>query len=263
MPSVGRTGVARRGPVELPYEVAGAGAGRLVFGHGLATSGAGVTTWLAPVVDAGWQVAAFDHRGHGGATPVTDPAALAPTELGADVLAVLDELAWPAAWLAGGSMGAATAMVAATLAPERVEGLVLVGPAFGRTPHHGIAAFAPVAAAYATGDRAAGEAAWRALVAPLDPSDELVDAQLAEHRRVPVAALACALDTIPRWALGDRVDALATLEVPVAIVAWEGDPIHPMAVAEELAAACPAATLHRVAADADLAALVVEVLGAR
>jgi pimeloyl-ACP methyl ester carboxylesterase len=72
----------------------------------------------------GYRVVAYDARGHGdsGWSPEGDYAL--PTH-GRDLGAVLDTLGRPAA-LVGASMGGISALIAASEAPERVRGLVLV-----------------------------------------------------------------------------------------------------------------------------------------
>lgn len=97
----------------------------------LCVPGMGETTaafrHLVPgLVAAGFRVASMDLRGHGASSTTfstfDDPAAAG------DVLAVLDSLGADSATLVGSSMGAAAAVLAAARAPERVSGLVLIGP---------------------------------------------------------------------------------------------------------------------------------------
>jgi pimeloyl-ACP methyl ester carboxylesterase len=58
--------------------------------------------------------------------------------------------------------------------------------------------------------------------------------------------LASLLSTVPRWCLGSQLDALPAFNRPVVVVAWEGDPVHPMSVAEEIATLAPSARLIRL-----------------
>ena len=86
----------------------------------------GAYRFLAPALrEAGYRVAATDLRGHGDSdntfTAYGDP------ETAGDILALIEELGGPAV-VVGNSMGAGAAALAAALAPERITGLVLVGP---------------------------------------------------------------------------------------------------------------------------------------
>ena len=99
----------------------------VVFLHGIAAS---LYTWrhqLEPVLHAGYRVVAYDNRGFGFSDRPDsgyDNAAYA-----ALLVALLDSLDIPDAVLVGHSMGGAVAAELALLAPARVRGLVLIGPA--------------------------------------------------------------------------------------------------------------------------------------
>jgi pimeloyl-ACP methyl ester carboxylesterase len=70
----------------------------------------------------------YDARGHGRSEATLDPADGHWGELGRDMLALADAFEAERAVLGGLSMGCATALHAAALAPGRVEALVLVAP---------------------------------------------------------------------------------------------------------------------------------------
>lgn len=99
----------------------------VVFVHGL---GASIYSWraiLQPVVDAGHRVVAFDNRGFGfSERPDSGYSNAAYTRL---LVALLDSLGIADAVLVGHSMGGAIAGQVAIDHPERVRGLVLIGPA--------------------------------------------------------------------------------------------------------------------------------------
>jgi len=88
--------------------------------------------FLAPALtEAGYRVVAMDLRGHGDSdasfSSYDDVAA------GSDVVALLEEERAPAV-VVGNSMGAGAAVLAAADAPERVAGLVLIGPFVRQVP---------------------------------------------------------------------------------------------------------------------------------
>ena len=91
-----------------------------------------VYRFLCPVLlDAGYRVAAMDLRGHGDSDATFD--AYDDVAAGSDVLALIAALGEPAV-VVGNSMGAGAAAWAAAEAPERVAGLVLIGPFVRQVP---------------------------------------------------------------------------------------------------------------------------------
>ena len=81
---------------------------------------------LAPALrEAGYRVASTDLRGHGDSDNTFTT--YGDVETAGDILALIEELGGQAV-VVGNSMGAGAAALAAALAPERITGLVLVGP---------------------------------------------------------------------------------------------------------------------------------------
>jgi pimeloyl-ACP methyl ester carboxylesterase len=82
---------------------------------------------VAPrLVDAGFRALALDLRGHGDSG--AGFARFDPEAVAGDVLALLDHVGVRSAVLVGNSAAAGSAVWAALAAPERVDGLALVGP---------------------------------------------------------------------------------------------------------------------------------------
>ncbi|MEV0278095.1 alpha/beta hydrolase [Streptomyces sp. NPDC050610] len=106
----------------LPYDEAGRGRA-VVLLHARPTDRTMWAAHLPLLADAGVRAIALDLPGHGDARVPADREA-APW---ADVLDTLDYLGADRFVLAGNSLGALTALQAAVTAPERVEGLVLIG----------------------------------------------------------------------------------------------------------------------------------------
>jgi len=75
------------------------------------------------------RVVTFDGRGNGKSDRPEEPAAYAEEEYAADALAVLDATETAQAFVVGYSMGAQRALLLAADHPERVEGVVFIGPA--------------------------------------------------------------------------------------------------------------------------------------
>jgi pimeloyl-ACP methyl ester carboxylesterase len=86
----------------------------------------GAYRFLAPALrEAGYRVASTDLRGHGDSDNTFTT--YGDVETAGDILALIEELGGQAV-VVGNSMGAGAAALAAALAPERITGLVLVGP---------------------------------------------------------------------------------------------------------------------------------------
>ena len=102
-----------------------------VWGHGLTSSRASEDA--LPMID--WaevrrdtDLVRYDTRGHGESALVGELASYGWDQLAIDQLALWDHLGIDRAVVGGASMGAATALHVAVLAPERVAALVLVVP---------------------------------------------------------------------------------------------------------------------------------------
>lgn len=211
----------------------------MLFAHALTGVGTAAGPFLGPLVEDGWTIVAPDQRGHGRSTPVTDSELLSLDLCANDVLAVMDELGWDRAWLTGGSMGCAPVMAAAVSAPHRVEGLMLLAPAFGRERNAGHEDFAEIADAFGEGGFEAGAAAWERRLRARGAGDALIVQQRQQLAQHDVASLACFLRTVTAWTLPETLDRLSELEVPVIVVSWDGDDVHPRALAEEIAQLAP------------------------
>jgi pimeloyl-ACP methyl ester carboxylesterase len=115
------------GETRIHYEVEGRGS-PFVLAHG---GTIGLEMWrelgYVDALCADHQVILIDARGHGQSDKPHEPAAYAPEPLVSDVLAVLDDLGVKQTHYLGASFGAATGIELARRAPERVDGLILLG----------------------------------------------------------------------------------------------------------------------------------------
>ncbi|MEI6485326.1 MAG: alpha/beta hydrolase [Sphingomonadales bacterium] len=113
-----------------PVSALQAGQGqRLHFAHATGMNAQLYAGLLAPLADR-FAITASDARGHGFTGLDRDPAKLASwDDFAADLLALIDVIDAGTAWiLAGHSMGATVSLLAASLRPDRVAGLVLIDP---------------------------------------------------------------------------------------------------------------------------------------
>ncbi|MGA9276374.1 alpha/beta fold hydrolase [Ilumatobacter sp.] len=237
---------------EIAHERIGAGID-LVWGHGLTQSR--LLEDRRPLVDlAGIDAAVvrYDARGHGESESTSDLDGYGWDQLARDQLELASRLGIERYIAAGASMGAATALHAAVLAPERVLGLVLVIPPTGWETR------ASAAETYEQGARAVETVgverviAAGAVVAPPDPfvDDPEFAARRADGLRSwdPVR-LARAMRGATRAQLPSR-DEIATITCPTLVLAWTGDPVHPVSTADELRRLIPEAEVH-IASTAD------------
>ncbi len=119
MPSLENAGAS------IYYEAHGAGSDVVVLAHG---AGGNAAIWWQQVpylVDQGWRVITFDHRGF--ARSACPPDALELARFPGDLLAVLDAESVDRVALVCQSMGGWTGLPSARLHPDRVRALVLCG----------------------------------------------------------------------------------------------------------------------------------------
>ncbi len=107
---------------------------RIVLLHGMGGTGA---LWrpIAVGLEDRMQVLAPDQRGHGKSQIEHIPGSrhepgYTPLDYGRDLIETLDDLGYHPTWIVGHSMGVRTAVAAAHLHPEMVQGLVLIDLGF-------------------------------------------------------------------------------------------------------------------------------------
>jgi pimeloyl-ACP methyl ester carboxylesterase len=220
----------------------------VVLLHGLTATRRYVVMGSKALERSGHRVITYDARGHGRSSPASDPASYGYDALTRDLEAVLDQLEIPRAVLAGASMGAHTLLAFALRAPERVAGVVVITPAYDG--EEATAAELARWDALADGLRRGGvdgflaaygtphvPDAWR------DTVVQVIRQRLSQHEHP--AAVADALQAVPRSRPFQAVGDLAAISAPAAIVASgdEADPDHPQGVGEDYAAVIPGARL--------------------
>jgi pimeloyl-ACP methyl ester carboxylesterase len=240
--------VVERAGVELSGDEAGEGV-PVVLLHGLTATRRYVVMGSKALERSGHRVIAYDARGHGRSSPAPVQESYTYGNLGRDLEAVLDARGIERAVLAGASMGAHTMLWLALESPDRVAGMVVITPAYdpvthdreGRfeywdaladgLEHGGIDGFVAASA------RPDLPEAWQETV------EKVTRQRLSQH--VYLDAVADALRAVPRSRPFGEISELASISVPVAVVASadEPDPGHPQAVGEAYAAAIPGARL--------------------
>jgi pimeloyl-ACP methyl ester carboxylesterase len=232
----------------LRGEAAGEGT-PIVLCHGLTASRRYVVHGSRALERDGHRVITYDARGHGESDPASAEQSYGYPELIADLERVVEAEVDEERFLLGGhSMGAHTAVGYALAHPERLSGLVIIGPTYmGEIRPESLAYWDGLASALEAGgidgfveylgrESGVGEA-WRDSVLR-------ISAERMKLHRDPVG-LARALRETPASRPFGSLAELGGLDVPALVVASgdEADPGHPYAVAEAYAAALPRARL--------------------
>lgn len=221
----------------------------IVLCHGITATRRYVLHGSRALERAGHTVVCYDARAHGESDPAPTGQGYGYPELVGDLESAVAATVGEAPFVLGGhSMGAHTAVAYALRHPERLAGLVVIGPVYGgEIPSGALAFWDGLAAALETGgvdgfveyiDREQGiDPAWR------DSVLRFTRERMLLHRHP--GALAEALRQAPRSRPFGAIAELASLEVPSLVVASHdaADPGHPREVAARYAEALPRARL--------------------
>lgn len=239
--------VAGEGPA-IRGEVAGEGP-PVVLCHGITATRRYVLHGSRALERAGHTVVSFDARGHGESDPAPSGQGYGYPEMTADLEAVVAAQVGEGPFvLAGHSMGAHTAVAYALRHPQRLAGLVVVGPVFiGEIAGEALDYWDGLASALEQG----GVDGFVAYVARnqgvgSDWSETVLRftrARMALHSRLD--ALVDALRQVPRSRPFESMGDLKRLDLPALVVASgdEADPGHPYEAAAAYAKRLPRATL--------------------
>ncbi|HUR23223.1 MAG TPA: alpha/beta hydrolase [Acidimicrobiales bacterium] len=246
-----RTRTADLGEVSLHLVDAGEGGRPILLVHGFTATSDEVAGVIEPLAELGWHAVAPDLRGHGRSDAPTDAGAYSLELMAADVLALAGWLGWDRFALLGHSMGGGIAQLVALAEPGRLTGLVLASTFHGPVP--GISM------------ELVQLGCWVVREAGMDGLADALDARRAENPD-SVATFERLQEAIPGYAersrarlvstspdmwmamaprfvdQEDRLERLATLDVPTAVIVGEldetmGDDCR------RLAAGIPGATL--------------------
>lgn len=119
-----RSNYARRGDRAISYQLAGDGPAHLVLLAGTGLPGAYWTLAQTPAFGEWATCLLVDNAGTGRSDPLRD-GDWTPAAMALDVAAVLDDVGWRNAHVAGHSLGSAIALALAASEPERVASLSL------------------------------------------------------------------------------------------------------------------------------------------
>lgn len=241
---------ATSGSVKLHFEEIGTG-DPVIFCHGLAGHCERELPWARILGSNGYRVIVYSARGHGKSTPVLDPNDYTFEAMRDDLSNIMDAVEVDSAIVGGGSMGAATTLSFTLANPDRVRALIQMGPAFGSSPIDMVAAGFSIFADFIE-EHGADKAIDKLIesvplvseMASEDPGMiEDLRAQWNSHEPPSIVA---AMRGVPKSRPFEDIEQLASVSVPTLIVASAGDPIHPLAVAQEYAQHIPQAQLREV-----------------
>jgi pimeloyl-ACP methyl ester carboxylesterase len=206
-------------------------------------------TWApvaARLVEDGYRVVRYDHRGHGRST--APEAEVDVSRLGADLCEVLEAVDARDAVLAGHSMGGMTAMAFAVdhpdVARERLRALVLVATSSGALARVPMSArVAPAVVASPVVERVLGSRPGHVLVRGVH-GRHAGRAALLASRDAFVATAATVRASHLRALLGmDLRDRIRSIGLPTTVVVGSRDLMTPPSHARAIAAAIPGARL--------------------
>jgi len=232
------------------------GSGPLVIrAHGLTHSRRtddeiGLIEWRR-LVEAGFRVVSYDARGHGLSEGAAESDDYVWASLADDLLALVDHLSPDEPVRAVGiSMGTATILTALTIAPHRFAAVALGAPPTAWETRAGQAAVYEElarAAEVKTADELAALLARMPGPPIFDGVQGWPGASAAQHALLPAILRGAGRSDLP------DPDALAALDVPALILAWDTDPSHPVSTARRLADLLPGAEMHLSEEAADVA----------
>jgi pimeloyl-ACP methyl ester carboxylesterase len=235
--------VPRVGGIDIAVVDEGSGPA-FFWGHGFSSSTAQESTGLVDWsrLAARHRIVRWDAPGHGGSGGSEDPGGYRWEMLGRGLGPLADALGIDAFAAGGVSMGAAGALWAAVTHPERVTGLVLgLPPTAYETRPTQADRYAAGAALVERDGPEAYEAVAREEPVPQILRDIVGSFAVVPQIRpdlLPAVLRGAATSDLP------PLDAVRAVDVPVLILAWVGDPGHPLSTAELLAATLPHAELH-------------------
>jgi pimeloyl-ACP methyl ester carboxylesterase len=230
------------GGQRLAYTSYGEGARVIVLLHGLLFSQRMHGTLARSLAGRGHRVVTLDLLGHGASDRPTDMWRYSMPEFGRDVVALLDHLDIAEAVVMGTSLGANTTLEIASLAPERLRGMVIEMPVLDNALPAAAIAFTPLLLGLTFGAPAARMLARAA-------------------QRVPSRGVPWQLDILVDWVRQDPGPSAAviqglffgrtappreerrTFEAPALVIGHRHDIVHPFSDAGMLADELPNARL--------------------
>ncbi|MGB7589328.1 MAG: alpha/beta hydrolase [Solirubrobacterales bacterium] len=229
-------------------EVAGEGT-PVVLCHGITATRRYVIHGSQALQRSGHRVVCYDARGHGESDPAPGGRGYGYPELVADLESVVAATVGDGPFvLAGHSMGAHTAVAYALRHPERLAGLIVIGPVYeGDIPPQALEYWDGLAVALEKGG-VEGFVEFIARQQGIDPGWRDTVLRFTRERMLlhrHLGAVVEALRQVPRSRPFATLGDLESVQIPALVVASHdaADPGHPRRVAEDYAEHLPQARL--------------------
>ncbi len=226
----------------LAYTEHGEGSRSVILLPGLLLSQKMQTPLAWQLARRGNRVITFDPLGHGESARPADNWRYSMSAFAEQTVALLDHLELEQAIVGGTSMGANVTLEVASLAPQRLRGMIIEMPVLDNAIVACAAAFAPLLLALRLGAPAMTAVAHLARRVPRERVPLLLELGLDWISQDPGPSAAVFQGIIFGRTAPPRKQRL-TFEAPALIIGHPRDPIHPFSDADMLAAELPNARL--------------------
>lgn len=218
---------------KLAYRDYGTGSRVVVLLHGLLLNQLMHEPVAQRLAALGNRVITLDVLGHGESDRPTDMYSYGMTDFGRQTVALLDRLEIDQAVIAGTSLGANIALEIASIAPERVRGMVLDMPVLDNALLGAAIAFTPLTIALTFGEHLMQGVAWMARKLPRQPLPLLgrIGRDFLAQDARPGGAV---LQGIFFNRIAPHRNERMTFKQPTLIIGHRRDPIHPFSDAGAL-----------------------------
>ena len=233
----------------LAYTTYGEGPRVTVLVHGLLLSQRMHAPLARALAGRGNRVVTLDLLGHGRSDRPPDMWRYSMSTFGAEVIALLDHLDVDEAVVLGTSLGANTALEAASLAPERLRGMVIEMPVLDNALLGCALAFTPLMLALTVGEPAMRLLSRAARLVPRLPW--LLDVGLDTVRQDPKPS-AAVLQGLFFGRVAPHRSERRTFETPALVIGHQHDLVHPFSDAGMLAEELPNGRLLRASSILEL-----------
>lgn len=236
---------------QLAIDEAGVGGRGLLLVHGFTGGRTDFSDHLDALAEAGWWAVAPDLRGHGGSWQPDEESDYSFEHFAHDLWALVDALGWERVVLLGHSMGGMVAQVAASIRPDRLDGLVLMD-----TTHGPLRIDRDLAVLAAQVVREGGMVALKEAMDALDgeaplgtPAHERLIAERPGYREQGDRKLLASAPAMYASMIGhmidqvDRLEALGAVEAPTLVIVGDQDKPF-LASSRAMATAIPGARLE-------------------
>jgi pimeloyl-ACP methyl ester carboxylesterase len=226
----------------LAYRVYGDGPRVTVLLHGLLLSQRMHEPLARSLAERGNRVVTLDLRGHGRSDRPADMRAYGMRYFAEDVLGLLDHLRVDEAIVGGTSLGANATLEFASLAPDRLRGMVVEMPVLECALLACAIVFTPLAVALTAGEPAMKALARLARMVPEDRVPWAANVLLDTVRQEPAPG-AAVLQGLFAGRTAPHGSERRTFTAPTLVIGHRRDPVHPFSDAGLLADELPNARL--------------------